>query len=273
MGSIEAIKPAQPDGGTGAATLPTRRVHHALHLREVTKRFRTPSGSKTVLDRISLDVPAGAFVSIVGPSGCGKSTLLRILAGLDAEFDGEITLDRKPIRGASLARGIVFQDHRLLPWLTLEQNVALALTNVEADVQTKRQWVRDRLHLVGLEGSAKQYPHQLSGGMAQRGAIARGLVTAPDVLLLDEPLSSLDALTRLRLQDELRDIWSTQGVTMILVTHDIEEALYMSQKVVILAANPGRVQTIVDVPLPYPRDRASYAFADMRREMVAALGH
>lgn len=267
------ITAAEDGTQTPPSSALARGAHHALHLRDVTKRFATPTGAKTVLDRITLDVPAGAFVSIVGPSGCGKSTLLRILAGLDATFDGAITLGGAPIRGASLSRGIVFQDHRLLPWLTLDQNVALALTNVDADAQTKRQWVTDRLRLVGLEASASNYPHQLSGGMAQRGAIARGLVTSPDVLLLDEPLSSLDALTRQRLQDELRAIWAGQGVTMILVTHDIEEALYLSQKVVILGANPGTVQAVVDVPLSYPRDRASYAFADMRRAIAGALGH
>ncbi|PLZ00615.1 sulfonate ABC transporter ATP-binding protein [Burkholderia sp. WAC0059] len=255
------------------AAAAARPVSHALHLRDVTKRYVSQGKARTVLERLNLDVQPGEFVSVVGPSGCGKSTLLRLLAGLDRDYEGSVLLGDEVIRDTSLSRGVVFQDHRLLPWLTLEQNVALALKNVDADDAAKCARVQAYLELVGLEGSRHAWPGELSGGMAQRGAIARALVTAPDVLLLDEPLSSLDALTRKRLQDALLQIWQAQRVTMILVTHDIEEALYLSQRVVVLSANPGRVERVVDVPIPYPRDRASYAFADMRRELDAALGH
>ncbi|MBN3727981.1 ABC transporter ATP-binding protein [Burkholderia sp. Ac-20379] len=246
-------------------------AHPPLHIRGLTKRYTSQGRTRTVLDGIELDVAPGEFVSVVGPSGCGKSTLLRVLAGLDADYDGSLCLGATEVRGPSLSRGIVFQDHRLLPWLTLEQNVALALKNVELDAAAKRERVRAHLELVGLDGSRDAWPGELSGGMAQRVAIARALVTAPDVLLLDEPLSALDALTRARLQDALLDIWQTQRVTMVLVTHDIEEALYLSQRIVVLSANPGRVERIVEVPIDYPRDRASYAFADMRREVGAAI--
>ncbi|MEK6346785.1 MAG: ABC transporter ATP-binding protein [Burkholderia sp.] len=246
-------------------------AHPPLHVRGLTKRYTSQGRTRTVLDGIELDVAPGEFVSVVGPSGCGKSTLLRVLAGLDADYDGSLRLGAAELRGPSLSRGIVFQDHRLLPWLTLEQNVALALKNVDLEEAAKRERVRAQLELVGLDGSRDAWPGELSGGMAQRGAIARALVTEPDVLLLDEPLSALDALTRARLQDALLAIWQRQRVTMVLVTHDIEEALYLSQRIVVLSANPGRVERIVPVPIDYPRDRASYAFADMRREVGAAI--
>ncbi len=242
-----------------------------LHVRHVSKRYAAGGIEREVLRDIDFDVAPGEFVSIVGPSGCGKSTLLRLIVGLDGDYDGEIALGDRRIAGPGLERGIVFQDHRLLPWLTLEQNVGLALENVPWSEARKRAAVAEHIELVGLGGYERAFPHQLSGGMAQRAAIARGLVARPEVLLLDEPLGALDALTRVRLQDELLRIWEAERISMILVTHDIEEAIYLSHRVFVLQAHPGRVDRVVPVTLPAPRDRASYAFTDLRREVLAAM--
>ncbi|MDR1425247.1 MAG: ABC transporter ATP-binding protein, partial [Azoarcus sp.] len=234
-----------------------------LEIRAVSKSYDIAGRlSLPVLDKASFTVEAGAFVSIVGPSGCGKSTLLRLIMGLDTGYQGEILLDGERVRGTSLNRGIVFQDHRLLPWLTLEQNIALALENSPGASAAKGKAVQAHIDLVGLGGFEKAYPHQLSGGMAQRAAIARGLVNQPEILLLDEPLGALDALTRLRLQEELQRIWRVEGVSMILVTHDVEEAIFLSNRVVVMSANPGRVVKDIPIGLPLPRDRSSHVFAE-----------
>ncbi len=245
---------------------------HDLVIRDVSKQYVVDGARREVLAHINIDVAAGEFVSILGPSGCGKSTLLRLIIGLDDDYQGQIELGGRRVSGSGLERGIVFQDHRLLPWLTLEQTISLALENVNWTARKKRTTVREHIALVGLTGYEKSYPHQLSGGMAQRAAIARGLVTQPDVLLLDEPLGALDALTRVRLQEELLRIWRAEPVSMIMVTHDIEEAIYLSKRIVVLQAHPGRVSKIIDVDLPWPRDRADYAFSDLRREVISAMG-
>lgn len=246
--------------------------HGSLEIRNVDKTYLVEQKPLRVLSNVSLDVPAGSFVSIVGPSGCGKSTLLRLIIGLDDGYDGAILLDGKQVSGTSLSRGIVFQDHRLLPWLTLEQNIALSLENSTWSALEKKQAIDDHIALVGLKGFEKTYPHQLSGGMAQRAAIARGLVNRPEVLLLDEPLGALDALTRQRLQTELERIWKAEGVTMILVTHDVDEAIYLSDRVVVMAANPGRIVKDFTINIPKPRDRAGHAFADLKRQVLTAMG-
>lgn len=248
----------------------TDRGH--LEVRHVSKSYTVDRAELKVLDHIDLDIPAGSFVSIVGPSGCGKSTLLRLIVGLDDEHGGDILLDGARIAGTSLERGIVFQDHRLLPWLTLQENIGLALENSGWPEDKKRQAVAEHIDLVGLKGFETVYPHQLSGGMSQRAAIARGLVYQPGVLLLDEPLGALDALTRLRLQEELLRIWQREQVTMLLVTHDVEEAIYLSDRIVVMHAHPGRIAADIKVDLPTPRDRASHAFADVRRAVLAAMG-
>lgn len=244
-----------------------------LEVRSVSKRYTTPDGAPLdVLVNASFDVVPGAFVSLVGPSGCGKSTLLRLIAGLDRDYQGEILAHGERIAGASLSRGIVFQDHRLLPWLTLEQNIGLALINTALTPGQQRQTVQHHIDLVGLQGFEKAYPHQLSGGMAQRGAIARGLVGQPEILLLDEPLGALDALTRVRLQEELLRIWHAERVTMVLVTHDVDEAIFLSDTVLVMNAKPGRIvrQVKVDLP-PGQRDRVSPEFAALKREVLEAM--
>ncbi|MEZ2410376.1 ABC transporter ATP-binding protein [Bosea sp. RCC_152_1] len=244
----------------------------SLQIRNVSKTYAVERSKLTVLDRVDLDVPAGAFVSIVGPSGCGKSTLLRLIVGLDDAYKGEIFAHGERISGTSLSRGIVFQDHRLLPWLTLEQNIALGLENAGWSSEEKKRAVREHIALVGLSGFEGVYPHQLSGGMAQRAAIARGLVGKPEVLLLDEPLGALDALTRLRLQEELLRIWRAEKVTMVLVTHDVDEAIYLSDRIVVMNANPGRIVREFPVELGEQRDRASLGFVALKRQILDEMG-
>jgi sulfonate transport system ATP-binding protein len=240
-----------------------------IQIRGVSKRYAQRGDANgnaplVVLDNISLDVASGEFVSVLGASGCGKSTLLRLIAGLDTDYRGEIRVDGERVRNTSLERGIVFQDHRLFPWLTASQNILAALRNAPLSASDKRDAVARHVALVGLEGFEHAYPHQLSGGMAQRVAIARGLVNRPRVLLLDEPFGALDALTRARLQNELQRIWEHERITMILVTHDVDEAIYLGDRVVTMAPRPGRVKRIVDVALPRPRARNDVRFVRLR---------
>ena len=187
----------------------------AVSIRKIVKSYKLNGQELRVLDGIDLEVPSGSFTSIVGSSGCGKSTLLRLIVGLDSDYTGQIILDGEPVRSPGQERGIVFQDHRLFPWLTVEENVGIGLSAAKESANEKSANIRDHLRLVGLEGFERAYPHQLSGGMAQRAAIARALVNRPRVLLLDEPFGALDALTRLKLQNELQRLWKVEGVTMI----------------------------------------------------------
>lgn len=244
----------------------------SLDLRNVSKSYNVDGNELRVLDHINFGVEGGSFVSIVGPSGCGKSTILRLVVGLDDDFSGEIDLDGKLIQGTSLNRGIVFQDHRLLPWLTLEENIGLSLENSKWSREEKTRAVRDHIELVGLKGFEKVFPHQLSGGMAQRAAIARGLTNRPEILLLDEPLGALDALTRVRLQEEILRIWRAEKTTMILVTHDVDEAIYLSDRVLVMNSNPGRIVLDIDIDLPPSRDRGSVEFARTKATILQYLG-
>lgn len=246
--------------------------NNGLTLEHISKRFASRPGSAThlqVLDNVHLDIAPGEFISIVGASGCGKSTLLRLILGLDEEYDGRILLDGKPIQGTGLERGIVFQDHRLFPWLNVEQNVAVGLKNSPLSVAQKRDTVREHIELVGLQDFIDAYPHQISGGMAQRVAIARGLVNRPRVLLLDEPLGALDALTRARLQGELQHIWAREKITMILVTHDVDEAVFLGDRVVVMQPNPGRIRRVLDIDLPRPRNRSDSRFIALRDDVLS----
>lgn len=215
-----------------------------------------------VLQGIDLDFVEGGVTAILGASGCGKSTLLRILAGLETRYTGAATLAQAAITRPGLDRGLVFQDHRLVPWMTVEQNIALSLHRLPLDQQRAR--IADKLALVGLQAFAQAYPSRLSGGMAQRVAIARALAHEPRVLLLDEPFAALDAMTRLQLQDELLNICQQTRITAVLVTHDIEEALYLGDRIAVLSSRPGRLLTGFDVNLPRPRDRADPQFAALR---------
>ncbi|MFZ3141205.1 ABC transporter ATP-binding protein [Polaromonas sp.] len=250
----------------------TTTIANDLDIRGVGKRYastQAEGGNLQVLQAIDLHIPSGQFVSIVGASGCGKSTLLRLILGLDADYEGQILLDGAPITGTGHERGIVFQDHRLFPWLTVEQNIGVGLRNAPFTEGQKRGLVREHVALVGLEGFERSFPHQISGGMAQRVAIARGLVNRPRVLLLDEPFGALDALTRSRLQSELQRIWQKERITMLLVTHDVEEAVFLGDQVVVMQPYPGRIRRIVPVDLPHPRNRSDPVFIRIRDDVLS----
>lgn len=240
-----------------------------LELRDIRKSF---AGVK-VLDDVSLSLAPGEVVSLLGPSGCGKSTLLRIAAGLDGEFSGDLA--RNPLLGfgpdgdsgrGGGGVGVVFQEPRLLPWLTVAQNVGFADGWLADDARIARL-LRD----VGLEGKGDLLPKQLSGGMAQRAAIARGLYGRPQVLLLDEPFSAVDAFTRIRLQDLIQDLAVEYDIAILLVTHDLDEAFYLSDRVLLLGGTPSRLRREFPVPLPRPRDRRAVELAYLRGEALTEL--
>jgi sulfonate transport system ATP-binding protein len=239
----------------------------ALDIHRLTKLFALPGGSVQALRDINLSVPGGRFVSIVGASGCGKSTLLRIVAGLEQPTQGTVALGGRRIAGPGLDRGMVFQEPRLLPWLSVADNIAFAIKDAPAAAARRR--VADHLTLVGLDGFGGAWPHQLSGGMAQRVAIARAIVNSPQLLLLDEPFGALDAMTRIQMQQEILRIWAVEKTTMLLVTHDIDEAVFLGDEVVVLSSRPGTIRKVIPVDLPRPRDRSSPAFIEIRRQLFA----
>jgi ABC-type nitrate/sulfonate/bicarbonate transport system ATPase subunit len=256
----------------GLSVVPTPgRARGALQLKGVNKDYEVDGRRLDVLKDVDLTIEPGAFVTLVGPSGCGKSTILRLVVGLDDAYDGDVLLDGAPIKGPGLERSIVFQEHRLLPWLTVEQNIALALDATTIPRRDRARLVQEHIQLVGLAGFERAYPGQLSGGMAQRVAIARGLVNQPEVLLLDEPLGALDSLTRAYLQQELLRIWRQQRVTMLMVTHDVEEAVFLSDKIVVLGRRPATIRAVIPVDLPYPRDRIDPAFVGLRQSVLKEL--
>jgi ABC-type nitrate/sulfonate/bicarbonate transport system ATPase subunit len=257
------------DHADGSSPIVSRRGSRPLRVSGVSKSFTIEGKTLPVLEDVDLHAAPGSFISIVGASGCGKSTLLRLIAGLDRQFTGDIHLDGRPVEGPGPERGVVFQEHRLFPWLTVTQNVAVGLSAARLPEREKRALALEQIRLVGLEGFENAYPRQLSGGMAQRAAIARALVSKPEILLLDEPLGALDALTRMHLQNELARLWSAEGVTIILVTHDIEEAVFLGQQVIVLGARPGRVKRRLSVDLPYPRDRADPQLTAIKQELLA----
>jgi ABC-type nitrate/sulfonate/bicarbonate transport system ATPase subunit len=242
-----------------------------IDIQHVRKQFKVKNEVLPVLEDLTLTIQPGEFLAIVGASGCGKSTLLRLLVGLDREYQGEITVGGSVVTGTSLDRGIVFQEHRLFPWLTLEQNVGLGLQNSTWSDDKKQKAIRDHIELVGLAGFETAYPHQLSGGMAQRAAIARGLVNQPSILLLDEPFGALDALTRTRLQQELQNIWQREKITMVLVTHDVDEAVYLGDRVVVMQPRPGRIKKIFDIDVAHPRDRSDPALKSLTEQVRSQI--
>lgn len=236
-----------------------------LEIKKVNKTYRDSGRDVQALKKINLSIQDGEFITIIGPSGCGKTTLLRAIAGLDLDFDGEILLEGRPITGPGLDRGVIFQEHRLLPWLTIGANVSLGM---EGRKEYLQQQVDFYLKKVGLEGFEKAYPKQLSGGMAQRAAIARALIRKPKMLLLDEPFGALDALTKIRMQGEVERIWMTDKVTMIMITHDIDEAIYLADRLIVMSPRPGEVSDIVSIDLPRPRDRGSDEFGRYRNRVI-----
>ena len=241
----------------------------ALDLVRVTRRFAAPA--LTVLSDISFSLDPGEFVCILGASGCGKSTLLRLISGLDTAHEGEIRATGRLVVGPGADRAMVFQDHRLFPWLTVAQNIALALDNArlpKPEIERRVHGVIARVHLAGYEHA---HPHQLSGGMAQRAAIARALVAEPEILLLDEPLGALDSLTRAHMQAELLRIWQQNQVTTLMVTHDVDEAVALSDRILVMAPRPGRIRAILAVDLPRSRDATDPAFIAIKRAALGAL--
>jgi sulfonate transport system ATP-binding protein len=240
----------------------------ALAIERLNKEFKLESGSVRALSEINLNVQPGEFLSIVGASGCGKSTLLRLIVGLETEYEGAIRLGNTAITGTGVDRGIVFQEARLLPWFTVEQNIAFGCGS-QFSTQERNLTVEEHIELVGLTGFRRAYPHQLSGGMQQRVSIARALVNRPKILLLDEPFGALDALTRINMQQEVLRIWEAEKTTMILVTHDIDEAIYLGDRVVVMSERPGTIKRDVAVSLPRPRNRSDYDFVQIRKQIYS----
>ncbi|WP_158930235.1 ABC transporter ATP-binding protein [Acidisphaera sp. S103] len=242
-----------------------------IDVREVSHRFDLDRKTLPVLNRVSLRIKPGELVSLLGPSGCGKSTLLRLVAGLETPTVGSILADGVQITQPDPSRVVMFQDPTLYPWRTVKANVSLGL---EARGLLRRQVHRvdEALRLVGLTQFATAYPHQLSGGMAQRVSLARALVNDPRLLLLDEPLGKLDSMTRMTMQQELVSLWRRTGFTSLLVTHDVEEALFMSNRVIVLSDRPASIIADLIIDLPFPRHRGDPRLAELRREILGLLG-
>ena len=267
---------------TSTATEPGPRPQRArtapesVRLDGVARSFDTPQGRQDVLRGVDLELRSGEILAVVGPSGCGKSTLLRLIAGLDRPSAGALRIGGTALAGTDERTAVAFQEPRLLPWRTLEKNVALGLPRGTPAAEGRAR-VRELLRLVGLEHAAGQRPREVSGGMAQRASLARALARSPQVLLLDEPFGALDALTRLRMQDLLLEIHAAEPTTVLVVTHDVEEALYLADRVLLLRslredpASPS-LDRIVEVPGARPRDRADHALADLRVDLLAGLG-
>ena len=236
-----------------------------LSIQNVNKSFTVDGQKVDVLKDINLEVQEGEFIAIVGHSGCGKSTLLKIIAGLEKNDTGLVTVDGKEVNGPGMDRGMIFQEHRLFPWMSIEKNVQLGLKGLSKEEKTK---LPDQyLELVKLSEFKKAYPSQLSGGMSQRAAIARSLVSQPEVLLLDEPFGALDALTKIELQEELLKIRERFHNTMLMVTHDIEEAVYLADRIVVMSARPGRIKDVIKVELGTYRDRGGSDFAHYKKKI------
>lgn len=243
----------------------------ALHVRGVEHGYHIDGVYRPVIHEMNLNVEAGEFVALLGPSGCGKSTLLRLIAGLEKPAAGWIEVDGRPVTGPGPDRIVMFQDPTLYPWRTVRQNVALS-----QDISGKRndQAVEEAIRLVGLSGFEKAWPHQLSGGMAQRTALARALVNHPRMLILDEPLGKLDALTRLTMQTELHRLWKERDFTAIMVTHDVDEALFLATRVIVLGGtNHSRILSDIRVDAPFHRHRDDPCFLKLRQEILSQLGY
>ncbi|WP_395894424.1 ABC transporter ATP-binding protein [Bacillus safensis subsp. safensis] len=232
----------------------------------VDKSFWKDKQTIRVLEDLRLSIIPGEFVTVIGPSGCGKSTLLKIISGLDTAYNGQILIGDRRITEPGMKQGFIFQEHRLFPWLTVEENIAANFNLKQQDVRRK---VDELIEIVRLKGFEHAYPHELSGGMSQRVAIARALLRDPEILLLDEPFGALDEFIRKHLQDVLLDIWQEKKTTMMLVTHDIDESIYLGNEIVLLQARPGRIHKILPVNLPFPRDRTSAAFQSLRQKVLS----
>ena len=237
----------------------------------VKKSFTTIDGETVnALNGVDLEIEKGEFVCLIGPSGCGKSTMLRLLAGLDVPTEGSIYIDEDKVTRPDHDRGLVFQDPNLFPWLNIYDNISFGL-KVRKLFKERKKDVDEFIELVGLKGFEKSYPHQLSGGMCQRASLARALIGHPKALLLDEPLGALDAFTRMNMQDELLRIKSEKKMTMIMVTHDVDEAVYLADKIVVMTPRPAKIEDVIDVRLSQPRDRNNPEFIRLRSKILKIL--
>lgn len=248
-----------------------------LKLDKVSKSFASPDSRNDIthaLSSISLEVNDGEFISIVGPSGCGKSTILRLVAGLIVPTTGKLTLNDVPIEGPDPNRGMVFQKPTLFPWLTVKDNVTFSL-RMQKKTEGCEEKAEKLIRMADLTEFENAYPHQLSGGMAQRVALIRTMINQPQVFLLDEPLGALDAFTRMNMQDELLNMWNQTRHIMMMVTHDIDEAIYMGTRVLVMMPRPGRLAQDITIDLPYPRNRTSSKFMEYRKQIMETLhfGH
>lgn len=245
-----------------------------IEFRNITKQYENNEGEETIaLKNINLTVKDGEFVCILGPSGCGKSTLLEIAAGLLPHSKGEILLDGKLQSGTSRDIGVVFQDSSLFPWRSIRKNIEFGLELAGTNNSEREEKVNKAIDMVGLTGFGDKYPHQLSGGMRQRAGIARTLVNDPKCILMDEPFSAVDHLTRLNLQDEIIRIWQKEKKTVIFITHDVSEAVYLSSRIVLLSPRPGRIQRIFDVPFERPRNRNHPGLLDIVEKIYMCLNN
>ena len=242
-------------------------------MRGLRKRFLDIARQEEViaLDGIDLEIGDDEFLTVLGPSGCGKTTLLNIVASFETATGGEVRVDGEPVRKPGPDRGVVFQEYALFPWLSVQQNVEFGLRERGTPRSERKERVRLQIASVGLSGFERRYPHELSGGMRQRVALARVLVNDPKILLMDEPFAALDAQTRSMMQQELLGVWSAERRTAIFITHNIEEAILLGDRVVVMTARPGRIKEIVAIELPRPRDVTSAEFNEIRRRIGALL--
>jgi len=241
-------------------------------VRNLSKAFTLNGQRLSVLKDLRLEIGGGECVAIVGQSGSGKTTLLRVVAGLEAADQGEVLIDGTPVHGVGTDRAVIFQEPRLLPWLTVLGNVAFALEARGVGKREAEEKARRYIKLVGLEDFETAFPRQLSGGMAQRVGIARALTVQPEILLLDEPFGALDAMTKITMQEELARIWRDENVTMVMVTHDLEEAIYLADRVVVLPKERAGTMRVIDIDLPRPRDRSEGRFVRHREELLREFG-
>ena len=244
-----------------------------INLLDITKIFNQGTGEEvTALNGVHFTIPAGSFVSLIGPSGCGKTTLLRCIAGLETPTSGEVLVDGEKVTKPGSDRGLAFQQANLFPWLTIRDNIAFGL-RARHIYKDKKDEVEKFIKLVGLEGFEKSFPHQLSGGMNQRASLARALVGHPKILLLDEPLGALDAFTRMTMQDEILRLWKEHNTTMVMVTHDVDEAVYLSDYVVVMSPRPAKVEKIIGIDLTHPRARGQDVFLKYRTKILEILDY
>jgi len=247
-----------------------------ISVRNINKVFPLKDEAFTALGDVSIDIADSEFVTVVGPSGCGKSTLLNILAGLDEPTGGEALVDGRPVKGPGPERGVIFQQYALFPWLSVRDNVEFGLKTARVPKKERRERADHFIRLVGLEQFADALPKMLSGGMKQRCAIARAYAMNPSILLMDEPFGALDALTRVKLQEQLLNTWSQDKRTVMFITHDVDEAVFLANRVIVMAARPGRIYDVIDVDLPYPRDedlRLTPEFGELRNRVWRSVYH